>query len=194
MLINYLHPALTLLSCHAFDQCWLPLTMILRKTKGGWWIFKTLDSYLLTSWLSSHHNNPLPHSSFSFSCSLFPSSHRMTVFLSFSQLYWDKETSIEILPTFASSPRAGPQQRSHKVAEGKHTSSQNWCSVAIFLLMFLFETLWICIVHEMCLIIKWAKKQPVTLSEFTLLPFIHYFFAPHSSRNYSLLVWLPQET
>lgn len=82
MLISYLPPALTLLSCHALVQCWLFQDDIKKKTKAG--IMNILEAPLLPP--DSLHNKPLPHSSSLFSCSLFISTLGTTVFLSLSQL------------------------------------------------------------------------------------------------------------
>lgn len=127
MPISYLHPTLTLLTCHALVEC-----CFLQKLRR--WSQERLrkdDTYFRPSARTSWHNNSLLSITIlpfallpRISRSLFPSALKMTVFFSFSQLDWNEETSTEIPPTFERSLRAGPRQRSYKVAKGKHRSSQ----------------------------------------------------------------------
>lgn len=91
--ISYLHPALTLLSCHALVQC-----CFLQKLRQ--WSQERRredDKYFRPSTRTSWHKDSLVSITilplFLLPCisrSLFPSALRMTVFLSFSQLDWNK--------------------------------------------------------------------------------------------------------
>lgn len=141
------------------------------KTKGGWWIFYSLHSYLLISPHSPHNNNPMSHFPPSLQCSLISSAHRMIVlFWLFHSWIERKDPSSPLYSQmFVMSPRA--------YSKG-HTLSQ-WHSVAISLLMFPSEALYI----ELNLIIRWTQQLSLKHSESIVVPPFHPSFLSPQNRS-----------